>query len=59
MFCAILLLVGDELTKVTSEDYAIKLLKAFNCKFKTSDFQFLSKSIKIFPLLFGNRQKDG
>ena len=31
------------------------LLLCFNCKFKASDFEFLSKKIQIFPLLFRGR----
>lgn len=34
----------------------MKLLKAFNCRFRAGEFQFLSQTIKIFPLLMRGRK---
>ena len=33
-------------------EHASVLITAFNCKFRALDFQFLSETIRIFPLLF-------
>ena len=55
-YFGMLQIIADKLAETDDPQLAGKLLKAFNCRFRAGEFQFLSQTIKIFPLLMRGRK---
>lgn len=51
-------MIASQLLKIKDPKLVIKIVKCFNFKFKAAEFQFLSETIRIFPLLFRGNDKE-
>ena len=56
VFFSVLSKIAKQLAQASKASAAITMIRSFNCKFKAQDFQFLSESLHIFPLLFRGTQ---